>query len=864
MFISSQKIREEFLNYFTRHDHVIVPSSSLIPHHDPSLLLTNSGMVQFKNNFLGITQAPYSRATSIQKCMRAGGKHNDLENVGYTDRHHTFFEMLGNFSFGDYFKHQAIKFAWDFLTKTLQLPSEKLWITVYAEDKETTDIWLNDIGVNPNRFSRINTKDNFWSMGDTGPCGPCTEIFYDHGAHVWGGPPGTPEENGDRYVEIWNLVFMQYNRNAQGELSLLPKPSVDTGMGLERIAAVMQGVTSNYDTDLFVPLIQQVADLAKLKDLKDHSLRVIADHLRASAFLIADGVIPLNEGRGYILRRIMRRALRHGYKIGLKEGFFHGLLPVLSSVMGTAYPELLAEQTLISKIMELEEEQFSKTLDQGMKILEQALLQTKNNKEKFFSGETAFKLYDTYGFPLDLTADVLKEHDLQIDENEFHTKMEQQKNLSKTASKFNKLEMNLSLADSTPFQGYELLEYKASILEIYHQQTKTEKLYPGQEGVIILDQTPFYAESGGQIGDRGYLKNKEIEFEVRHTQKAGNAIAHVGLLKKGILNLGDQVEAIVDKNFRQAVACNHSATHLLHSALRVLLGKHVQQKGSLVTDERLRFDFTHAQALNKTQLQELETWVNNRIRENYPVVTEIMTPEQAQETGAIALFGEKYGESVRVLSMGEISKELCGGTHARYTGDIGLFKIISETAIAAGIRRIEAVTAAAAISYVQKNEDLLEKTAAFLKVNPENIANQLEIKLNQIKQLEKEINQLQAEGIQQKSKILLDKIQSTDFPVLIEFLPSLPTAQLRLLSEQLKSSNKADAFLLISIYENRVNLLAYVHKQKTSRLKANEWIQALLPLISGKGGGREDFAQASGTKIDNIDEILSAAHEFLK
>lgn len=859
--MNSSDIRQKFLDFFAQHGHTIVPSSSLVPNNDPTLLFTNAGMVQFKDVFLGMDKRAYTRAASSQRCLRAGGKHNDLENVGYTARHHTFFEMLGNFSFGDYFKRDAIQLAWKFLTEELKLPKEKLWVTVFEEDQEAADIWLKEIGVDPNRLSKIGAKDNFWAMGDTGPCGPCSEIFYDHGADIWGGPPGSPEEDGDRYIEIWNLVFMQYNRSADGTLMPLPKPSVDTGMGLERIAAVMQHVHNNYETDLFMPIIRKVAEMAKMTDLSNQSLRVIADHLRATAFLIADGVRPLNEGRGYVLRRIMRRAMRHGNKVGLTDSFFHKLLPVLIEVMGKAYPELSTRQQEISQVMKLEEEQFARTLDQGMKLLEQAIAQTSHGN-KIIPGETVFKLYDTYGFPVDLTADIARERGLQLDEAGFEREMEKQREMSKAASKFGTAyTAQLSVTDHTEFKGYEHLQHEATAIGLYQNGEAVDSFNPGDKGAIILDQTPFYAESGGQVGDQGILFFDNGKFIVENTQKAGNAIAHYGVVDSGIMTIGMVVDAQVDQTLRNATALNHSATHLLHSALQQALGKHVEQKGSLVTPERLRFDFTHPEAIAFEQLQQVERLVNQQIRENHLICTDLMAPEEARKQGAMALFGEKYGDVVRVLSMGEFSKELCGGTHAQRTGDIGLFKIVEEASIAAGIRRIDAVTGEAALTLVQQTEQILREAAQPFKANRNNLLEKLNLALASQKQLEKQFEQLQASLAAQEAKSLLQHIDSSNH-LLVRELPSMDAKQLRQIAENLKSHFKQGGLLLASVFDGRVNLVAVVSQELSKKLKAGDWINAAAKEIGGKGGGRPDFAQAGGSEIAQVAKALAVAKDF--
>ncbi len=861
--MKSSEIRQKFLDFFAKTGHTIVPSSSLIPKNDPTLLFTNAGMVQFKDVFLGSEKPSTRRAASIQKCIRAGGKHNDLENVGYTARHHTFFEMLGNFSFGDYFKREAIHFAWQFLTQELKLSKEKLWVTVFAEDQEAEKIWLEEIGLDPQRMSRIDAKDNFWSMGDTGPCGPCSEIFYDHGDQIWGGPPGSPEQEGDRYIEIWNLVFMQYNRSADGTLTLLPKPSVDTGMGLERMAAVMQGVHNNYETDLFMPIIQKVGVLAKINDYTNQSLRVIADHLRSTCFLIADGIRPSNEGRGYVLRRIMRRAMRHGHKLGLNTSFFHKLVSVLIEVMGNAYPELIQRREEIEQVIKLEEEQFARTLEQGMRLLAQAITEAQHGK-KIIQGEDVFKLYDTYGFPVDLTADIARERGLQIDEAGFEREMEKQREMSKAASKFGEAYTSqLSLSEETKFKGYEHLSHLANVTGLYREGMAAKSLSANERGVVILDATPFYAESGGQVGDQGFLFFENGCFRVDNTQKAGNAIVHVGIVEQGQLTVGLAVDAQVDQTLRHATALNHSATHLLHAALQEVLGKHVEQKGSLVAPDRLRFDFTHPEALNTEILQNIELIVNEQIRENHLVTTDLMAPQEAIQSGAKALFGEKYGDVVRVLSMGDFSKELCGGTHVNRTGDIGLFKIVEESSIAAGIRRIEAVTGHAAIEYIQHTERLLREVARPFKANRNNVLEKLQQSLVYQKQLEKNFEQMQTKMAAQEAKELLQHVDPAS-SVLIRELPAMNVQQLRSVAEALKPHFKKGAFLLASVDAGRVNLVAGVSPELSKKMKAGDWVNAAAKCVGGKGGGRPDFAQAGGGEITKLAEALAAAKDFLE
>lgn len=860
--MNSQAIRKKFLDYFAKHQHTVMPSSSLIPHNDATLLFTNAGMVPLKDAFLGVEQLPFQRAVSAQRCVRAGGKHNDLENVGHTARHHTFFEMLGNFSFGDYFKKEAIHFAWAFLTQELKLPKEKLWVTVFEEDNEAADIWIKEIGVDPNRLSRIGAKDNFWSMGDTGPCGPCSEIFYDHGADIFGGPPGSPEEDGDRYIEIWNLVFMQYNRSADGSLTPLPKPSVDTGMGLERIVAVMQGVHNNYETDLFMPIIRQAAALAGITDLTNQSLRVIADHLRATAFLIVDGVRPSNEGRGYVLRRIMRRALRHGYQLGLSGSFFSELLPTLIEVMGVPYSELITHANEITQVMQAEAEQFNRTLAQGMKLLDHVL---HDSKQKIIPGETVFKLYDTYGFPVDLTADIARERGFTLDEVGFAAAMQKQKTLSKSASKFSQSHA-LHLTDTTSFKGYEHLVHTARITGLYCNGEALQELKAdfSETVAVILDQTPFYAEAGGQVGDAGYLLFPEGRFKVTHTQKAGNAIAHFGVLESGIMLPGIKVDAAVDTSLRQATALNHSATHLLHSALKKILGNHVQQKGSLVSATRLRFDFSHGKALTHEELNAIEQLVNAEIRANHLIQTQIMPQAQAIAEGAAALFGEKYGDEVRVLSMGDFSKELCGGTHAQRTGDIGLFKILEEVSIAAGVRRIEAVTGAQAIEFMQTQIAQAQQEKLALTAEMKQLKKDLEKQLEHEKQKEIEAR------IKEVESAVRQQYDQDHQPFFLYFFKNdlnIDAQQLRAVADSLNkgTSIKQRAIFLASTANQKTHFVAIAAPTMTDKLKANEWLAAAMTAIDGKGGGNKNFAQGAGIDdMEKFGQVINRAEQFAK
>jgi len=855
-------LRQAFLDYFQSNQHAIVESSPLVPANDPTLLFTNAGMVQFKDVFLGSDSRTYARATTCQRCVRAGGKHNDLENVGYTARHHTFFEMLGNFSFGDYFKRDAIFFGWEFLTKVLQLPKEKLWITIFENDDEAADIWLKEIGVNPNRFTRCGAKSNFWQMGDTGPCGPCTEIFYDHGEHIWGGPPGTPEEDGDRYVEIWNLVFMQFNRDAQGVLTPLPKPSVDTGMGLERLAAVMQGVHSNYDIDLFKNLITQVANVTKTTDLTNPSLRVIADHIRACAFLIVDGVVPSNEGRGYVLRRIIRRALRHGNKLGVKELFFYQLVDALNAEMGIAYPELSTNLEIVKRVLKQEEERFIEVLDHGLKLLEQAISELTN---KTISGAVVFKLYDTYGFPVDLTADIARERDLTLDMDGFEQAMSEQRERARAAGYFN---VDLSNANeisfNTPFTGYEKLLDESKVLAIFKDGQSIEKITAGETAQIILEKTPFYAESGGQVGDSGELISQTIHFKVENTIKHANAHLHLGKLKKGEIKVGDLLQLKVDEKSRKSTARHHSATHLLHAALRNILGSHVKQKGSLVSSERLRFDFTHFEPINSEQLAKIERLVNQQILLNIMVSTKLMSLDEAMKSGAMALFGEKYGNEVRVLSMGDFSTELCGGTHVKQIGDIGLFKIISETGVAAGVRRIEAVAGEMALNWVFETEQQLNKTAQLLKVAPEQLDQKVQQLLEQLKTTEKSLERLQAKlSAAQGDELTSKAIEINGLKLLVAKLQNTDPKNLREILDQLKNKLHSAAIVLATTQENKVSLIAGVTNDFTNKIKAGELVNFVAQQVGGKGGGRADMAQAGGTNPAALEGALQSVKQWV-
>ena len=855
---SSAELRQSFLDFFKQCDHSVVASSSLVPVDDPTLLFVNAGMVQFKDVFLGKEKRNYQRAASSQRCVRAGGKHNDLENVGYTARHHTFFEMLGNFSFGDYFKREAIGYAWEYLTVVLKLPPERLWVTVFEDDNEAADIWLNEIKVDPARLGRIGAKDNFWSMGDTGPCGPCSEIFYDHGEEIAGGPPGTPEEDGDRYVEIWNLVFMQYDRDPAGKLHPLPKPSVDTGMGLERLAAIMQGVHNNYDIDLFQSLIKAAAEIAGTRDLANNSLRVIADHIRSCAFLVVDGVLPSNEGRGYVLRRIIRRAVRHGYQLGIKELFFYKLVAPLCDEMGAAYPELKDNHAHVERILKLEEERFAETLEQGMRILEDDLAALQG---KQISGDTVFKLYDTFGFPMDLTADIARERGLTIDTDGFNEAMEGQRSRARAASQFGSdYSDNLQFDGSTVFTGYEHLEDKASVVALFSEGEAVDALEPGKPGIVMLDQTPFYAESGGQVGDQGQLKAANGVFEVSDTQKQGSdAIAHIGSVTTGALHVGDSVEAQVNWQRRQAIILNHSGTHLLHAALRKVLGDHVQQKGSLVDPERLRFDFAHYEPVSPEQLAEIEHLVNQQIRANAVAETRVMSIDDAKQSGAMALFGEKYGDDVRVLSMGEFSVELCGGTHVDHAGDIGLLKITAESGIASGVRRIEAVTGETAMLWVASNEQRLQKIADLVKGSRDDADEKVAQMLDRQRTLEKELKQLKGKmASSQGSDLASQAVEINGIKVLAARLDGADSQVLRDTLDQLKNKLGSAAVVLATVIGDKVSIVAGVTKDRTGQLKAGELVNFVASQVGGKGGGRPDMAQAGGNQPEHLDAALES------
>ncbi|SJE93898.1 MULTISPECIES: alanine--tRNA ligase [Enterobacteriaceae] len=863
---STAEIRQAFLDFFHSKGHQVVASSSLVPHNDPTLLFTNAGMNQFKDVFLGLDKRNYSRATTSQRCVRAGGKHNDLENVGYTARHHTFFEMLGNFSFGDYFKHDAIQFAWELLTseKWFALPKERLWVTVYESDDEAYEIWEKEVGIPRERIIRIGdnkgapyASDNFWQMGDTGPCGPCTEIFYDHGDHIWGGPPGSPEEDGDRYIEIWNIVFMQFNRQADGTMEPLPKPSVDTGMGLERIAAVLQHVNSNYDIDLFRTLIQAVAKVTGATDLSNKSLRVIADHIRSCAFLIADGVMPSNENRGYVLRRIIRRAVRHGNMLGAKETFFYKLVGPLIDVMGSAGEDLKRQQAQVEQVLKTEEEQFARTLERGLALLDEELAKLSGDT---LDGETAFRLYDTYGFPVDLTADVCRERNIKVDEAGFEAAMEEQRRRAREASGFGADYNAMIRVDSaSEFKGYDHLELNGKVTALFVDGKAVDAINAGQEAVVVLDQTPFYAESGGQVGDKGELKGANFSFAVEDTQKYGQAIGHIGKLAAGSLKVGDAVQADVDEARRARIRLNHSATHLMHAALRQVLGTHVSQKGSLVNDKVLRFDFSHNEAMKPEEIRAVEDLVNAQIRRNLPIETNIMDLEAAKAKGAMALFGEKYDERVRVLSMGDFSTELCGGTHASRTGDIGLFRIISESGTAAGVRRIEAVTGEGAITTVHADSDRLSEVAHLLKGDSNNLADKVRSVLERTRQLEKELQQLKEQAAAQESANISSKaIDVNGVKLLVSELSGVEPKMLRTMVDDLKNQLGSTIIVLATVAEGKVSLIAGVSKDVTDRVKAGELIGMVAQQVGGKGGGRPDMAQAGGTDAAALPAALAS------
>ncbi|MDH4124469.1 MAG: alanine--tRNA ligase [Gammaproteobacteria bacterium] len=855
--MTSNQLRQSFLAFFRDRQHEVVASSPLVPGNDPTLLFTNAGMVQFKDVFLGTDPRSYTRAVTSQRCVRAGGKHNDLENVGYTARHHTFFEMLGNFSFGDYFKREAIQYAWEFLTGTLGLPPERLWVTVFKDDDEAADIWLKEIKVDPARFSRLGEKDNFWSMGDTGPCGPCSEIFFDHGADIPGGPPGSPHDDGDRYVEIWNLVFMQFDRAADGKMTPLPKPSVDTGMGLERIAAVMQGVHSNYQTDLFRELIDAAAKLLGVPQVGSSSLNVIADHIRACAFLVCDGVLPGNEGRGYVLRRIIRRAIRHGKKLGAGDAFFYKLVAPLAREMGEAYPELKKSRAHIEKVLHKEERRFAETLDQGMEILEAAIA---GMRGKEIPGEVAFKLYDTYGFPLDLTADIARERGLSVDQRGFEQAMSGQRDRARAASKFAASNADSISSDAeSEFLGYAGTDGASTIVALYQDGAAVDKLAAGDEGAVVLAATPFYAESGGQIGDAGILADAGKLFNVSDTQKSGKAIVHYGLVEAGELCVGDHLEAIVDAERRQATRLNHSATHLMHAALRTVLGAHVQQKGSLVTAEKLRFDFSHLEAVSASELQAIEELVNEQIRSNVAAVTRVMSYDDAIGSGAVALFGEKYGDRVRVLNFGEFSVELCGGTHVERTGDIGLFKIVSEGGVASGVRRIEAVTGKGALDWLSGHLQILQHVGALLKSQPDQLGVKVEQLLKRNKELEKELAAAKQALVTGSHSDRSDHVQEiAGTRLLVSRIDGADARTLRDAVDRYKDKLESAIVVLGSVDNGVVRLAAGVTRDNADRIKAGDLIKPIAEQVGGKGGGRPDFAQAGGNNPEALDAALGS------
>ncbi|MBS9430444.1 alanine--tRNA ligase [Photorhabdus akhurstii] len=869
---STAEIRQAFLDFFHTKGHQIVPSSSLVPNNDPTLLFTNAGMNQFKDLFLGQDKRSYSRATTAQRCVRAGGKHNDLENVGYTARHHTFFEMLGNFSFGDYFKHDAINYAWELLTGKdwFNLPKEKLWVTVYQTDDEAYDIWKNEVGIPTERIIRIGdnkgapyASDNFWQMGDTGPCGPCTEIFYDHGEHIWGGPPGSSEEDGDRYIEIWNIVFMQFNRHADGTMEPLPKPSVDTGMGLERVAAVLQHVNSNYEIDLFRDLITAVANVTgATDDLSNKSLRVIADHIRSCAFLICDGVVPSNENRGYVLRRIIRRAIRHGNMLGAKDTFFYKLVAPLIDVMGAAGEELKRQQTIVEQILKTEEEQFARTLERGLQLLDDELAKLSGD---ILDGETAFRLYDTYGFPVDLTADVCRERNISVDEAGFALAMENQRRRARESSGFGTDYNELIKVDErSDFSGYDHNEQQATVTAIFRDGESVDQIQAGEEAIVILDKTAFYAESGGQVGDSGILSNADCAFCVIDTQKYGQAIGHIGKLEKGTLSVNRNINAVIDIERRDAIRLNHSATHLLHAALRQVLGEHVSQKGSLVNDKYLRFDFSHFEAMKPEQIRQVEDLVNAEVRQNSPVVTELMDLETAKAKGAMALFGEKYEEQVRVLSMGDFSTELCGGTHANRTGDIGLFRIIAESGTAAGIRRIEAITGKKAVESVHQQVDLLQDIAQLVKSDIHSLSEKVRVTLDRTKALEKELQQLKDQQAAQESSSLASKAKEVKgVKLLVSQLSNTEPKMLRTMVDDLKNQLGSAIIVLSTTSDDKVSLIVGVTKDLTAKIRAGELISSVAQQIGGKGGGRPDMAQAGGSDVEALPSALDSVEEWV-
>ncbi|MBK5936427.1 MAG: alanine--tRNA ligase [Halorhodospira halophila] len=859
--MTSAQLRAAFLEFFRERGHEVVPSSPLVPANDPTLLFTNAGMVPFKEVFLGREQRGYQRAASSQRCVRAGGKHNDLENVGYTARHHTFFEMLGNFSFGDYFKRDAIRYAWTFLTEVVGLPAERLWVTVYEDDDEAARIWLEEIGVDPARFRRIGAHDNFWSMGDTGPCGPCSEVFYDHGPEVAGGPPGSEDEDGDRYIEVWNLVFMQYDRDAEGNLHPLPSPSIDTGMGLERLAAVMQGVHDNYETDLFTPLLDAAGEIAGVADRRKPSLKVVADHIRACSFLIVDGVLPSTEGRGYVLRRIIRRAVRHGYQLGIDEPFFYRLVESLDTVMGEAFPELRERREFVEKILFQEEKRFRETLEDGLALLDDYL---SGSDSGVIDGEVVFKLYDTHGFPVDLTADIARERGLEVDDQGFEARMAEQRERARAASRFGGAREEVVDAGESRFTGYETLEDVGSVTGLYQDGRSVQQLQAGEQGMVVLDRTPFYAESGGQVGDRGEILANGLRFRVEDTVKQGDAHGHLGRLEAGQLGVGDQVTARVDRGTREATVRNHSATHLLHAALREVLGDHVQQKGSLVAPDRLRFDFSHYEAPSREELAGIEARVNEEILTNHPVEAANMAYEEAVQAGAMALFGEKYGDTVRVISVGDYSRELCGGTHAARTGDIGLFKIVDETGVAGGVRRIEALTGERALGWVQEAEERLNRLSDLLRVGPDNLVMKVEQLSERAREQEKEIERLKQKLATQAGRSLLDDAGEVAG---VRFLATCVEGGgkgLRDTLDQLKNQLGSGVIVLAAVQGEKVQLVAGVTKDLTDRLSAGDLVNHVAAQVGGRGGGRADFAQAGGKDPSRVNDALASVEAWIK
>ena len=869
---TTSEIRQSFLDFFHSKGHTVVESSSLVPENDPTLLFTNAGMNQFKDVFLGNEKRPYTRATTAQRCVRAGGKHNDLENVGYTARHHTFFEMMGNFSFGDYFKQDAIKFGWEYLTSPqwLGLPKEKLYVTVYETDDEAYNIWHDEVGVPAEHIIRIGdnkgapyASDNFWAMGDTGPCGPCTEIFYDHGDHIWGGLPGSPEEDGDRFIEVWNIVFMQFNRHADGTMEKLPKPSVDTGMGLERMTAVLQHVNSNYEIDIFQTLIKTIAELLNVTDLNNKSLRVIADHIRSCAYLIADGVVPSNEGRGYVLRRIIRRAVRHGNILGAKGAFFYELVPTLAKVMGHAGEIISQKQAHIQKTLKAEEEQFARTLERGLALLEDELAKVANNQ---LSGEVAFKLYDTYGFPLDLTADVCRERNIAIDEKGFEAEMQAQRERAKASSNFGMDYNNvIKVEGQTQFKGYETLNTDATVVALFSNGESVNEIKSGENAVVILDQTAFYGESGGQVGDSGLIFSEICNFQVNDTQKYGQVFGHIGQLTSGSLKVGDKVKAEVEAQRRHAITLNHSATHLLHSALREVLGNHVAQKGSLVNEQVLRFDFSQPEAINKAQLAEIERIVNRKVRENIQVVIEQMDIESAKAKGAMALFGEKYGDVVRVVDMSDFSIELCGGTHVNQTGDIGLFKITSEGAVAAGVRRVEAVTGENALAWLHNLQQIAQNSAEVLKTDVASLVEKIQQLQDKAKRTEKELEQLKTKQASQAGADLAKQAEQINgVNVVVQQIDNVDAKALRTMVDDLKNQLGAAIIVFGSVVDDKVSLIVGVTKDLTDKVKAGELVGEMAQHVGGKGGGRPDMAMAGGSEPQHLSNALTFAKEWIQ